>query len=100
MVADGAAELRVREPSAGGGIVVAAELAAVAREAGLGVVSTSLLDGAVGVSHAAHLASAIGAIDQAPGLATSALIAEDVGTPPGHAGGNLLHSASDGEVRV
>ena len=100
VIAAGAADLVVLKPSAVGGIVVAAELAAVAREAGLGIVITSLLDGAVGVAHAAHLASALGALDPAPGLATSALIAQDVGTPPGLSGGRLLLSPEDGEVRI
>ena len=67
-----------------------------ARDAALGVVVTSLLDGAVGVSHAAHLASAIGALHPAPGLGTSALVAVDVGTPPRLEGGFLLLSGEDG----
>ena len=92
----GAADIVVLKPSAVGGIVVAAELAAIARDAGLGVVVTSLLDGAVGVSHAAHLASAIGALHPAPGLGTSALVAEDVGTPPRLEGGFLFLSGEDG----
>ncbi|SVE29014.1 uncharacterized protein METZ01_LOCUS481868, partial [marine metagenome] len=96
VVGAGAADLVVLKPSAVGGIVVAAELAALARDAGLGVVVTSLLDGAVGVSHAAHMASAIGALDPAPGLATSALVAEDVGTPPTLEGGLLVLSGEDG----
>ena len=96
VIAAGAADLVVLKPSAVGGIVVAAELAAIAREAGLGIVITSLLDGAVGVSHAAHLASALGALDPAPGLATSALIVEDVGTPPRLEGGLLVLSGEDG----
>ena len=60
-------------------LVVAAALAALARDAGLGVVVTSLLESSVGIRAAAHLASAIGALDPAPGLATAGLLADDVG---------------------
>lgn len=90
VLAAGAADLVVLKPSAVGGIVVAAELAARVREAGLGVVVTSLLDGAVGLAHAAHLASAIGALDPAPGLATGPLVAEDVAKQPKLDGGTML----------
>ena len=38
----------------------------------------------------------VGALDPAPGLGTSALVAEDVGTPPRLEGGFLLLSGEDG----
>lgn len=79
IVESSAVDLVVLKPSAVGGITVAAALAALARDAGLGVVVTSLLESSVGIRAAAHLASAIGALDPAPGLATAGLLADDVG---------------------
>mgnify|MGYP001179979514 CR=1 FL=1 len=96
VVSAGAADLVVLKPSAVGGIAVAADLAGRARNGGLGVVVTSLLEGAVGISHAAHLASAIGALDPVPGLATGALVATDVAQPPRLAAGRLHLGLGDG----
>jgi o-succinylbenzoate synthase len=72
----------VVKPSAIGGPTEAARRITMAREAGLAVVVTSMLEGAIGVAAAAHLASATAAIDPEPGLATSPLIRDDVG--PAH----------------
>ena len=77
----GAADLVVLKPSAIGGPLEAARAAAIVRSAGLDVVVTSLMEGSVGIRAAAHLASAIGALDPAPGLATASLLAVDVATP-------------------
>ena len=77
----GAADLVVLKPSAIGGPLEAARAAAIVRSAGLDVVVTSLMEGSVGIRAAAHLASAIGALDPAPGLATASLLAVDVDTP-------------------
>lgn len=80
-ISAGAADLVVLKPSAIGGISVAAQWAARARSGGIGVVITSLLESSVGIRAAAHLASAIGALDPSPGLATASLLATDLGTP-------------------
>jgi O-succinylbenzoate synthase len=81
LIATGAADLLVLKPSAIGGISVAAQWAARARSGGLGVVVTSLLESSVGIRAAAHLASAIGALDPAPGLATATLLEADLRAP-------------------
>ena len=86
----GAADLVVLKPSAIGGPLEAARAAAIVRSAGLDVVVTSLLEGSVGIRAAAHLASAIGALDPAPGLATASLLAVDVDTPCLPVHGELL----------
>ena len=86
----GAADLVVLKPSAIGGPSEAARAAAIVRSAGLDVVVTSLLEGSVGIRAAAHLASAIGALDPAPGLATATLLAVDVATPFLPVNGELL----------
>ncbi|MEE2631511.1 MAG: o-succinylbenzoate synthase [Actinomycetota bacterium] len=86
----GAADLVVLKPSAIGGPSEAARAAAIVRSAGLDVVVTSLLEGSVGIRAAAHLASAIGALDPAPGLATASLLAVDVDTPCLPVHGELL----------
>ncbi|MEE2767826.1 MAG: o-succinylbenzoate synthase [Actinomycetota bacterium] len=75
----GSVAVVVIKPSAIGGPAEATRRIAAARDAGLSVVVTSMLEGAVGVAAAAHLASATAALDPEPGLATSALLAEDIG---------------------
>ena len=81
LIATGGADLLVLKPSAIGGISVAARWATRARSGGMGVVVTSLLESSVGIRAAAHLASAIGSLDPAPGLATAGLLATDLGPP-------------------
>ncbi|HJM73881.1 MAG TPA: o-succinylbenzoate synthase [Acidimicrobiales bacterium] len=71
------ADVVVLKPSAMGGPLVTAAAARTASEAGLTVVVTSLLEGSVGIGAAAHLASALGALDPAPGLATASLLHTD-----------------------
>lgn len=73
------ADVVVLKPSALGGPLVTAAAARTAAEAGLTVVLTSLLEGSVGIGAAAHLASALGALDPAPGLATASLLRSDSG---------------------
>ncbi len=80
-VDSGAGDLVVLKPSAIGGPSEAARAAAIVRNAGLDVVVTSLLEGSVGIRAAAHLASAIGAVDPVPGLATAGLLAVDAAMP-------------------
>jgi o-succinylbenzoate synthase len=85
----GSADVVVCKPSAIGGPLAAAAAARMATDAGLTVVVTSLLEGSVGIRAAAHLASAIGALDPAPGLATAGLLANDSGPPLLPEGGSL-----------
>ncbi len=89
VLASGAADLVVLKPSALGGPQVAADLATRATAAGMGVVVTSMLESSIGVGAAAHLASALGALDPAPGLATAGLLAEDLVAPLLPVGGHL-----------
>jgi L-alanine-DL-glutamate epimerase-like enolase superfamily enzyme len=74
----GAADVLVLKPMALGGLLPAAAIAAEAREAGAGVVVTTTLEGAVGRAGAVHLAAAAGSVHLAHGLATGALLLEDI----------------------
>ncbi len=80
-IATGSADVVILKPSALGGPLITAAAAGTATDAGLTVVVTSLLEGSVGIRAAAHLASAIRALDPAPGLATASLLVGDSGPP-------------------
>ena len=80
-IALGSADLVILKPSALGGPLITAEIARVVTEAGLGLVVTSLLEGSIGIRAAAHLTTALGALDPAPGLATAVLLTADSGPP-------------------
>lgn len=71
----------VLKPMVLGGLCPALALANRARKAGMECVVTTTVDSAVGVRAALHLAAAV-ANDLAHGLATSAWLAQDVGSPP------------------
>ncbi len=77
-----AADLVILKPSAVGGISRARAAVELARAAGVGVVPTSFLDGAVAVLGALHLASSLPGHLPASGLATSALLENDLAPPP------------------
>lgn len=77
----GAAEVLILKPQLLGGFATAARLAAAGRGAGLDMVVTTAMDAAVGRMGAAHLAAAL-ALRRACGLATGALLAEDVAEGP------------------
>ncbi len=77
----GSADIVVLKPSALGGPQLTASATQAATEAGLPVVLTSLLESSVGIRSTAHLASALGTLDPAPGLATATLLAIDSGEP-------------------
>ncbi len=66
------------KPSAIGGIVPSTQVTDLARASGIDVVVTSLLESSIGVSLAAHFASALQLTDPAPGLATSYLLLNDL----------------------
>ena len=91
-LATGAADVLVLKPSALGGPRPTAEATRRATDAGVAVVVTSLLEGSVGIRSAAHLASALGLLAPAPGLATAALLADDPGEPLVAVGGALVLS--------
>lgn len=81
LLAAGAVRRLVVKPARIGGIVATCALASRARAAGLEVVLTSVVDSAVGVSAAAHLAAAV-APDLAHGLATLDWLVADVASAP------------------
>lgn len=84
----------VIKPARIGGITPTLILARRAREAGVEVVLTSVVDSAVGVTAAAHLAAALGG--PAHGLATSGWLAEDVAVAPPIENGKMLLSEAPG----
>jgi len=90
VVARRAADLVVVKPSAAGGLAAAGRVAAAAHAAGMGVVVTSLLDGAIAVAAALHFAASIRPDEPAAlacGLATGALFERDLAQLPRlHAG--------------
>jgi o-succinylbenzoate synthase len=91
-----AADVVILKPSAVGGISRARAAAALARAAGVEVVPTSFLDGAVAVLCALHLAASLAGPLPACGLATSALLENDLAPPPVPRGGRLRVPAQPG----
>ncbi len=90
------AKILIIKPSAIGGIKFASQLIDRAKSLGLEVVVTSLLDGAIGVAAAAHLTSAYNLFDPAPGLGTSALLADDLAESIPVNNGNMVLEGSSG----
>ena len=90
------AKILIIKPSAIGGIKFASQLIDRAKSLELEVVVTSLLDGAVGVAAAAHLTSAYNLLDPAPGLGTSALLADDLAKSIPVNNGNMILEESPG----
>lgn len=86
LFAAGAVRRIVVKPARLGGIAATLKLAAAARQAGVEVVLTSVVDSAIGVMAAAHLAAAV-APDLAHGLATLEWLARDVAPTPAPTGG-------------
>jgi o-succinylbenzoate synthase len=86
----GLEELPVRrlviKPAAVGGLTKTMELAARARDLGLQVIITSLIESAAGLWPTAQLAAAL-AFPEAQGLATSSWLQRDLGSAPLVAGG-------------
>ena len=73
-----AAEVLVAKPAALGGITASLELARRAREEGLRIVWSTLIDGAVGRALPLALAAALGPEDEVHGLGTADLLALDL----------------------
>ena len=90
------AKILIIKPSAIGGIKFASQLIDRAKSLELEVVVTSLLDGAIGVAAAAHLTSAYNLFDPAPGLGTSALLADDLAESIPVNNGNMVLEESSG----
>lgn len=80
VLATGSIGFVVIKPQAFGGPDLAMAAIERARASGVTPIVTSMIDSAIGVAHAVHVAAASG-VDIAHGLATSALLASDVGTP-------------------
>jgi L-alanine-DL-glutamate epimerase-like enolase superfamily enzyme len=77
-----AADILILKPAVLGGLRAARRLAARARAVGVGVAVTSALDSAVGLAAALHLAAALPGPQPDAGLATAALLAEDLAAAP------------------
>ena len=90
------AKILIIKPSAIGGIKFASQLIDRAKSLELEVVVTSLLDGAIGVAAAAHLTSAYNLLEPAPGLGTSALLADDLAKSIPVNNGNMILEESHG----
>lgn len=93
LLASRAVRRLVLKPARVGGVLRTLVLARLAQAAGMEVVLTSVVDSAVGVAAAAHLAAAISrdvAPDTAHGLATGGWLAEDVAPALPIVGGRLI----------
>jgi o-succinylbenzoate synthase len=77
----GAADLLVVKPAAVGGLRAAGRIARRARCADVGVVVTSFLDSSLGIAAALHFAASLPDSPFAAGLATTALLADDLAPP-------------------
>ncbi|MEM7142785.1 MAG: 2-succinyl-6-hydroxy-2,4-cyclohexadiene-1-carboxylate synthase [Actinomycetota bacterium] len=85
----------VVKPQAIGGDDFAMIAIAEARRAGIDAIVTTMIDSAVGVAHAAHVAAAAG-LDGAHGLDTSRLLADDIATPLAISAGEIRFTAAPG----
>jgi L-alanine-DL-glutamate epimerase-like enolase superfamily enzyme len=84
-----AASVLVLKPAVLGGLRASQRVAARARRAGWGVVVTSALDSAVGLAATLQLAAALPGPHLAAGLATGALLDQDLAMAPLPKGGTL-----------
>jgi o-succinylbenzoate synthase len=78
LLSAGAADILVLKPAAIGGPGAALAIAEAAAAAGVELLVTSFLDGAIGRSAALHVAASLPRGGHAAGLATGALLADDV----------------------
>lgn len=91
-----AARILVLKPAALGGVGPSLEIVSRAREQGLRIVWSSLLDGAISRGVALHLAAAVGAPEEIQGLGTGPLLARDLPGGPRIEAGRLACSRSPG----
>jgi len=77
----GTIDVVIVKPQAMGGPDLAMRAIGLVREFGATAVVTSMVDGAIGVAHALHVAAASG-VGLAHGLATSSLLEADIGPVP------------------
>jgi len=77
----GSIDVVIVKPQALGGPDLAMRAIGLVREFGATAVVTSMVDGAIGVAHALHVAAASG-VGMAHGLATSSLLDADIGPAP------------------
>jgi len=91
-----AASVLVLKPAALGGLRASQRIAARARAAGWGVVVTSSLDSAVGLAAGLQLAAALPGPHLAAGLATGALLDQDLAKAPSPIDGALCVPAEPG----
>lgn len=77
----GAIDIVVIKPQSIGGPDLAMRAVRLTREFGATPIITTMIDSAIGVRHALHVAAASG-VELAHGLATSALLADDLADPP------------------
>lgn len=96
LLAAGAADVLVLKPAAAGGLRASERLAARARDAGVAVAVTTILDGAVGRAAARAFAASLPGPLPACGLATAALLAEDLVSEDVPRDGALATSAVPG----
>ncbi|MEM9203150.1 MAG: o-succinylbenzoate synthase [Actinomycetota bacterium] len=89
----------VVKPQAVGGPDVAMRIVQHAHEASVTTIITSMIDSAIGVAHAVHVAAASG-IRAAHGVATSTLLASDVAPPLRHEEGTITVPTNSGLGRA
>ncbi len=85
----GTIDVVVVKPQAIGGPDLAMQAVRLIREFGATPIVTTMVDSAIGVAHALHVAAASGE-EMAHGLATSALLAEDVAPAPPIVDGHMI----------
>ena len=86
----------VVKPQALGGPDIALAVAGLAADAGARAVVTSFADSAVGLAHALHVAAAAADQDEAHGLATAGLLAQDTAEPPAVVAGRMELPTGEG----
>jgi len=85
----GTIDVVVVKPQAIGGPDLAMQAVRLVREFGGTPIVTTMIDSAIGVAHALHVAAASG-VELAHGLATSAFLRADVGEPPSIVDGRMM----------
>jgi len=87
-LATGSIDVVIVKPQVIGGPDLAIRAVRLTSEFGATAVVTSVVDGAIGVAHALHVAAASGVV-MAHGLATSSLLSADIAPPPRISNGRI-----------